>query len=314
MHPASRCKGYLFEANVMRMLTAIGGCGMAPSVTHPAPESVLALDPLESIDRLLRDLRTRRSGLSDREAARRLVVFGPNELVRRRGRGWLGELVQQLVHPLALLLWLAAGLAAASGTAALAIAIVIVILIDALFAFLQERHAEQAVEALSAYLPVKVHVIRDSIPRLIEVRELVPGDVTMVEEGDRLSADARQPGAHPRQVAVCDVLEPDGYGRTWELARGGQETREPLVWVRDECCKVLFCADDLVDKTSTSGLASSSSGPGDRGGIRWRRSPERAGWSEVGSVITDYLSQPVQGSSHASRPLVAEPGECRSHQ
>jgi calcium-translocating P-type ATPase len=173
------------------MLAAIGGWRMAQSVPGPASEPVAALDPLESIDRLLRDLRTRRTGLSDREAARRLVVFGPNELIRRRGQGWLGELVAQMVHPLALLLWVAAGLAAVSGTAALAIAIVIVILINALFAFLQERQAEKAVEALSAYLPLKVHAIRDDRPRRMDVRELVPGDVIMIEEGDRVSADAR---------------------------------------------------------------------------------------------------------------------------
>src|ERR1035437_5985126 len=173
------------------MLAAIGGCGMAASVTDPAPGGVSGVDPQESIERLLRDLRTRRVGLSDREAARRLLVFGPNELVRRRGRGWLRDLVAQLVHPLALLLWLAAGLAALSGTTPLAIAIVIVILINALFAFLQERHAEQAVEALSAYLPVTVHVVRHGAPKEIEVRELVPGDVIMVQEGDRVSADAR---------------------------------------------------------------------------------------------------------------------------
>src|ERR1035437_2629030 len=173
------------------MLAAIGGCGMAASVTDPANEGVSGVDPQESIERLLRDLRTRRAGLSDREAARRQLVFGPNELVRRRGRGWLRDLVAQLVHPLALLLWLAAGLAALSGTTPLAIAIVIVILINALFAFLQERHAEQAVEALSAYLPVTVHVVRDGAPKEIEVRELVPGDVIMVQEGDRVSADAR---------------------------------------------------------------------------------------------------------------------------
>ena len=49
------------------------------------------VDPLKSIDRLLHDLRTGRDGLSDREAARRLVVFGPNELVRRAGRSWLRD-------------------------------------------------------------------------------------------------------------------------------------------------------------------------------------------------------------------------------
>jgi calcium-translocating P-type ATPase len=164
---------------------------MARPMSGLALDSASALDPQESIDRLLRDLRTRRAGLSDREAARRLVVFGPNELVRRGGRTWPRELVGQLIHPLALLLWLAGLLAAVSGTTPLAIAIVVVILINALFAFVQERHAEQAVEALSAYLPVTVRVVRDAMQRPMEVRELVPGDVILVQEGDRVSADAR---------------------------------------------------------------------------------------------------------------------------
>ena len=164
---------------------------MAQAITGLAADSVKAVNPLESVDRLLRDLRTRRGGLSDREAARRLVVFGLNELVRRHGRTWPRELVGQLIHPLALLLWLAGLLAAVSGTTPLAIAIVVVILINALFAFIQERHAEQAVEALSAYLPITVRVVREATPKLVEVRDLVPGDVIVVEEGERVSADAR---------------------------------------------------------------------------------------------------------------------------
>ena len=164
---------------------------MAQPSTGVASDRVTAVNPQESIVRLLRDLRTRRGGLSNREAARRLVVYGPNELVRRHGRTWLRELVGQLIHPLALLLWLAGLLAAISGTAPLAIAIVVVILINALFAFIQERHAEQAVEALSAYLPITVRAIREGTPKRVEVRELVPGDVIVIEEGERVSADAR---------------------------------------------------------------------------------------------------------------------------
>ncbi len=164
---------------------------MAQPSSGLAADSISAVDPQESIDRLLRDLRTRRGGLSDREAARRLVVFGPNELIRRHGRTWPRELVGQLIHPLALLLWLAGLLAAVSGTTPLAIAIVVVILVNALFAFIQERHAEQAVEALAAYLPVTVRVVREATPKQVEVRELVPGDVIVIEEGERVSADAR---------------------------------------------------------------------------------------------------------------------------
>lgn len=149
------------------------------------------VDPEEALDRLLRDLRSRREGLSDREAARRLVSVGPNELVRRRGGGWPSQLARQLVHPLALLLWMAAALAEIAGTPPLAIAIVVVILVNALFAFFQERHAEKAVEVLSAYLPQQARVVRERAKKLIDARELVPGDVIIVAEGDRVSADAR---------------------------------------------------------------------------------------------------------------------------
>ncbi len=164
---------------------------MAEQAAWNAHPSVTEVNPEEALDRLLRDLRSRREGLSDREAARRLVSAGPNELVRRRGRGWPWQLAQQLFHPLALLLWLAAVLAELDGTPPLAIAIVIVILLNALFAFFQERHAEKAVEALSAYLPQQAMVVRDGVKKVIDARELVPGDVILVAEGDRVSADAR---------------------------------------------------------------------------------------------------------------------------
>ena len=142
-------------------------------------------------NRLFRDLRSRREGLTEREAARRLVVAGPNELERRGGSRWPGELAAQFVHPLALLLWAAAVLAGFTGTPTLAAAIVAVIVVNAVFSFTQERHAERAVEALASYLPAQARVIRDGVTRLVPARELVPGDVMVLSEGDRVSADAR---------------------------------------------------------------------------------------------------------------------------
>ena len=119
------------------------------------------LDPTEQVDLLLRDLRGALSGLSSREAERRLVQFGPNVLARRGGRRWPRELARQFVHPLALLLWAAASLAWAAGIVPVAVAIVVVILINAAFAFAQELQAERAVEALAAYLPAHAKVLRD---------------------------------------------------------------------------------------------------------------------------------------------------------
>ena len=155
------------------------------------PTKTARVDPQESTDRLLRDLRTRRDGLSRREAERRTLVYGTNELIRHRGRTWPRQLLRQFTHPLALLLWMAAVLAVFSGSAPLGVAIVIVILLNAAFAFVQERYAEQAVEALAAFLPTRARVARQGTTETVDVRSLVPGDVIFLTEGDRVSADAR---------------------------------------------------------------------------------------------------------------------------
>ncbi|MFD0785326.1 cation-translocating P-type ATPase, partial [Micromonospora azadirachtae] len=148
-------------------------------------------DPRRPIDELLSDLRTSLAGLSSTDAERRLAEWGPNELRRQGGARWWRNLIRQLIHPLALVLWVAAGLAWIAGTPVLAAAIVVVILINALFAFAQERHAEHAVEALTRYLPQQAGVLRDGQRQLIDARKLVPGDVVCLTEGERVSADAR---------------------------------------------------------------------------------------------------------------------------
>ena len=164
--------------------------GGAPMLLDPSVSSD-ALDPTETVELLLRDPKTGRDGLSSREAQRRLVQFGPNELSRRGGRRWPRELARQFTHPLALLLVAAAGLAWVAGIVAVALAIVAVILINAGFAFVQEMQAERAVEALAQFLPPHATVIRDGHHQVVEAHELVPGDVFIIEEGERISADAR---------------------------------------------------------------------------------------------------------------------------
>jgi calcium-translocating P-type ATPase len=149
------------------------------------------IDRTEPVALLLRDLRTSGDGLSAREARRRLLVHGPNVLRRRGGSTWPRELLRQFVHPLALLLWAAGTLAFLAGTHVLAAAIVAVIVLNALLAFFQEQQAERAVEALERFLPPQASVLRDGAPTVVPARELVPGDVLLIEAGDRISADAR---------------------------------------------------------------------------------------------------------------------------
>ncbi|WP_203737019.1 P-type ATPase [Actinoplanes italicus] len=159
---------------------------MAQTITAPAE-----VDERQPPTELFRHLRSTPRGLRSREAARRLTVYGPNELFRHQTRDWLRQLVAQFTQPLAVLLMVAAALAWAGHSPALAAAVVAVILLNAGFAFVQERQAERAVEALAAYLPLTARVMRDGA--LVEApgRELVPGDVIEIAEGDRICADAR---------------------------------------------------------------------------------------------------------------------------
>jgi calcium-translocating P-type ATPase len=131
------------------------------------------------------------AGLSSREAARRLLSHGPNRLERRHGRRWPKRLARQFTHPLALLLWGAAALAAIAGITPVAIAVVVVIVLNAAFAFAQERQAERAVEALQGYIPQRARVVRDGSETEIDAVDLVPGDLLLIGEGDRISADGR---------------------------------------------------------------------------------------------------------------------------
>jgi len=195
------------------------------------PEGTAAgdVDAMEPMARLLRDLRTSPQGLSSREVQRRLVVYGPNELIRRAGHRLWRELLRQFTHPLALLLWAAAGLAWLGGIVAVALAIVVVIVLNAFFAFLQEMQAERAVEALEDYLPQHATVVRDGNVDIVPAAELVPGDVIVVEEGSRISADAR---------LLTGTIEIDAStltGESMPVARSSEwaDTGVPLLQARD---------------------------------------------------------------------------------
>lgn len=131
------------------------------------------------------------NGLSDDEATQRLARFGANELPEAAHRPLWLRFTDQLSHFMALLLWVAGILAFISGTPQLGWAIWAVIWINAVFSFWQEFQAEQALSALKNVLPMQVKVYRQGEIKQIPARELVRGDVMQLEEGDRVSADAR---------------------------------------------------------------------------------------------------------------------------
>jgi magnesium-transporting ATPase (P-type) len=163
--------------------------------THPPIWSLNAEEAYAS-------LATTAQGLADSEAEVRLKQYGANELPEPPRRSLLLRFLDQLTHFMALLLWVAGILAFISGTPELGWAIWAVIWINAIFSFSQEFQAEQALNALKKVLPAQAKVYRSGILQTIPARELVNGDVIQLEEGDRISADARLVAAESFYVDV----------------------------------------------------------------------------------------------------------------
>lgn len=151
-----------------------------------------------SAEEVFTRLETGPGGLSTEEAVRRYLQYGPNVLTPPQPYSWVRSLGRHFTHFLAVLLWIAAGLSFAAdairpaeGMATLGWAILGVIVINALFAFLQEYKAERAVHALQRILPDKAWITRNGQSVEVSRQDLVPGDVLVLEEGERVPADAR---------------------------------------------------------------------------------------------------------------------------
>lgn len=141
---------------------------------------------------------TSEKGLSEEEAKRRFLEFGPNEIREAKKKPLSIRFLKQFTHFLAILLWIGAGLAFLSGylqpgegMLTLGLAITGVIFINAIFTFIQEYRAEKSIEKLRLLLPFRVKVIRDGKEREISATDIVPGDLIILSEGDRVPADSR---------------------------------------------------------------------------------------------------------------------------
>ena len=130
-------------------------------------------------------------GLSSAEAQARLAKVGPNELVEKGGRTRWEILVEQLTGVLTILLFIAALVSAVLGDWIEAVVILVIVALNAVLGYVQEVKAEQSMEALKRMAVPRVRVRRDGKTQDISARELVPGDVVILETGNIVPADGR---------------------------------------------------------------------------------------------------------------------------
>jgi len=149
-----------------------------------------------TLNETFNDLNSDPKGLSNTEAKQRFDQFGANELVQKAGTPPWMLFLEQFKNFLIIILLAAAlisGALAVIGEGDLwePILIVIIVLFAAVLGFVQEYRSEQAMEALKKMTAPTATVIRDGERQEIPARELVPGDIVLLETGDRIPADVR---------------------------------------------------------------------------------------------------------------------------
>ena len=145
-------------------------------------------------------LQTSEEGLTTKEAESRLEQYGQNTIKEKQSKSLLLQLLSNFTSMMAILLWISGSIAFIARMPELGIAIWTVNLINGVFSFIQEYRAGKATEALKGLLASYARVVRDGQEIQINTENLVPGDIILVEEGDKISADARLVSSSELQV------------------------------------------------------------------------------------------------------------------
>ncbi len=149
-------------------------------------------------DETLSRMNTRLEGLSAAEAERRLAQHGRNEIIRRKALPPWRMFLNQFANFFIIVLLFAAGLAYAvsylpgeNGRRLTAFFIVGIVLISVVLGFIEEYRAHKELEALDRMLVFKTVISRDGARRQVDAAEIVPGDILVLSQGQKVPADAR---------------------------------------------------------------------------------------------------------------------------
>jgi len=149
-----------------------------------------------SIDETFAALETKPKGLTEAEVKARLEKYGRNEVETEAGATWVKILLHQFINPLVAVLVVAAVIALLAGKTIDTIVIGVVILFNTAIGFFQEFQAESAIEALRSRSAPQADVLRceegDRCTDVsVDTAEIVPGDIILLEAGDKIAADSR---------------------------------------------------------------------------------------------------------------------------
>ncbi len=143
------------------------------------------------IEEVLGTLGTSPEGIGREEAERRLSEYGYNELKERKGVTSLQIFLGQFKDVFVIMLLVATAISFLIGELVDGATIAAIVVLNSIVGFVQEYRSEKAMEAMKKLTAPKAHVLRDGAEAIIPAREVVPGDVVLLEAGDRIPADGQ---------------------------------------------------------------------------------------------------------------------------
>ena len=145
---------------------------------------------LKTKEQALLELKTREQGITQYEATQRLEEYGPNELKKARKLTPLRIFLEQFRSFLIIILIAAVVISLLLGEFIDGMAILVIVMLNAILGFVQEYRAEKTLEALEKMASPTAKVMRNGSIVEVDRREIVPGDIIILEEGDRVVADS----------------------------------------------------------------------------------------------------------------------------
>lgn len=153
-----------------------------------------------SVEDALKELNTEQAGLTIDEVHTLQQTYGKNVFAKAKQEPLWKKFIANFTSLMAILLWVAGIIAFCANLVQLGIAIWAVNIINGIFSFWQEFQADKATEALANMLPSYTRVVRNGKEEKILAKDLVPGDIVKLEEGDDIPADIRVIAATSAQV------------------------------------------------------------------------------------------------------------------
>jgi len=145
----------------------------------------------KKLEEVLSELRVDQKGLNHEEADHRLREFGFNELKEKKRVTPLQIFLRQFKDIFVIMLLIATAISFLIGETVDATTIAVIVVLNSVVGFVQEYRSEKAMEAMKKLTAPKARVIRDGSETVVPAREIVPGDLVLLEAGDRVPADGR---------------------------------------------------------------------------------------------------------------------------